>query len=236
MLLTLLWIRALGIGEQLGTRLGDPAFAARCRADCLRAMKSFRARFWYKAGGYLYDVIDGEKGDDASLRPNQIFAVSLTKRLLSREQAMRVVRVVEEQLLTPVGLRTLASGDPRYRPRYEGSVAERDGAYHQGTVWPFLLGPFVAAWVSTHGGTTVARHKARKLFTGIEQHLSEACLGQVSEIFDAEAPHTPRGCVAQAWSVAEVLRALVEDVLSQKPIILLPGAGKKKAGRRIKTA
>ncbi|MGH7207721.1 MAG: amylo-alpha-1,6-glucosidase, partial [Nitrospiraceae bacterium] len=146
--------------------------------------------------------------------------------LLSREQAMRVVRVVEEQLLTPVGLRTLAPGDPRYRPHYGGSVADRDGAYHQGTVWPFLLGPFVTAWVSTHGGTTVARRKARRFFTGIEQHLGEACLGQVSEIFDAEAPHTPRGCFAQAWSVAEVLRALVEDVLGQEPVKLPPSARK----------
>ena len=229
-----LWVRALGIGEHLGTRLGDPAFAARCRTDRLRAMKSFRARFWYERGGYLYDVIDGEKGDDVSLRPNQIFAVALTKGLLSREQSMRVVRVVEELLLTPAGLRTLAPGDPRYRPRYEGSVADRDGAYHQGTVWPFLLGPFVTAWVNTHGGTTVARRKARQFFAGIERHLSEACLGQISEIFDAEAPHAPRGCVAQAWSVAEILRALVEDLLGQKPLKLLSRAGKKKVLRRNK--
>ena len=229
-----LWVKALGIGEHLGTRFGDPAFAALCRVDRLRANKSFRARFWYEVGGYLYDVVDGENGDDASLRPNQIFGLALTKGLLSREQAKRVVKVVEEQLMTPVGLRTLAPGDQRYRPRYEGSVADRDGAYHQGTVWPFLLGPFVTAWVSTHGGTTVARRKARKFFTGIEQHLREACLGQVSEIFDAEAPHAPRGCVAQAWSVAEILRALVEDVLGQEPLKLLSRAGKKKVQRRNK--
>jgi len=227
-----LWIRALGFGEILGTRFGDPAFAARCRADRVCAIKSFRARFWHEAGGYLYDLIDGEHGDDASLRPNQIFAVALTKGLLNRDQAKRVVQVVEEQLLTPVGLRTLAPGDPRYRPRYEGSVADRDGAYHQGTVWPFLLGPFVTAWVSTHGGTTTARRKAREFFKGIERHLAEACLGQVSEIFDAEAPHTPRGCFAQAWSVAEVLRALVEDVLGQEPRKPLPRAGKRQVRRR----
>jgi len=230
-----LWIRALGFGEILGTRFGDPAFAARCRADRVRAIKSFRARFWHEAGGYLYDLIDGENGDDASLRPNQIFAVAVAKGLLNRDQAKRVVQVVEEQLLTPVGLRTLAPGDPRYRPRYEGSVADRDGAYHQGTVWPFLLGPFVTAWVSTHGGTTTARRKAREFFKGIERHLGEACLGQVSEIFDGEAPHTPRGCFAQAWSVAEVLRALVEDVLGQEPRKLLPRAGKKQARRRNRT-
>ncbi len=231
-----LWVSTLGIGEHLGTRFGDPAFAARCRADRLRAMKSFRARFWYEAGGYLYDVIDGENGDDASLRPNQIFAVALTKGLLSREQVQQVVQVVEEQLLTPVGLRTLAPGDQRYRPRYGGSVADRDGAYHQGTVWPFLLGPFVTAWVSTHGGTIAARRKARTLFTGIEQHLGEACLGQVSEIFDAEAPHTPRGCVAQAWSVAEILRALVEDVLGKEPMKLLSHGGERRTRRRNKAA
>ncbi|HKW86673.1 MAG TPA: amylo-alpha-1,6-glucosidase, partial [Nitrospiraceae bacterium] len=229
-----LWIRALGIGEVLGTRFGDPAFAARCRADRIRAMKSFRARFWHEAGGYLYDVIDGENSNDASLRPNQIFAIALTRGLLSREQAKRVVKVVEEQLLTPVGLRTLAPSDLNYHPRYEGSVADRDRAYHQGTVWPFLLGPFVTAWVSTHGGTTAARRKAREFFNGIEQHLGEACLGQVSELFDAEVPHTPRGCVAQAWSVAEVLRALVEDVLGQEPRKLLSRARVKKARRRNK--
>jgi glycogen debranching enzyme len=109
-------------------------------------------------------------------------------------------------------LRTLAPGDQRYRPGYGGAVLDRDGAYHQGTVWPFLLGPFVTAWLKAPGGTPTARRKARDFFTGIEQHLREACLGQISEIFDADPPHHPRGCFAQAWSVGEILRALVEDV------------------------
>src|SRR5262249_48600762 len=140
-------------------------------------------------GGYLYDVVDGEQGNDAALRPNQIFAVALSDALLDEAQAKRVVQVMEERLLTPVGLRTLVPGDPQYRPRYGGSVWERDSAYHRGTVGPFRLGPFVTAWVRTHGGTAAARKQARRFLDGIEAHLREACLGQVSEVFDAEPPH-----------------------------------------------
>ncbi|MBI5777326.1 MAG: glycogen debranching protein, partial [Nitrospirae bacterium] len=160
----------------------------------------------------LYDVVDGESGDDASLRPNQIYAVAFPGELLDAQQAKGVVQVVEERLLTPVGLRTLSPGDPQYRSRYEGGVHSRDGAYHQGTVWPFLLGPFVTAWLRVHGQTEATRRQARAFLSGIEQHLGEACIGQVSEIFDADPPHIPRGCVAQAWSVAEPLRALIEDI------------------------
>ena len=207
-----LWVRALAVGEELATKFGDKAYATRCEDDRIRAIKSFRARFWYEQGGYLYDVVDGEGGDDASLRPNQIYAVAFPGELLDAKQAERVVQVVEERLLTPVGLRTLAPGDPQYRPRYEGGVHSRDGAYHQGTVWPFLLGPFVTAWLRVHGGTANAKRTARGFLAGIEQHLGEACLGQVSEIFDADAPHLPRGCFAQAWSIAEPLRALIEDI------------------------
>jgi predicted glycogen debranching enzyme len=207
-----LWVRALAVGQELAELFGDKAYAKRCDDDRIRAGKSFRARFWYKQGGYLYDVVDGEGGDDASLRPNQIYAVAFPGELLEEKQAQQVVQVVEERLLTPVGLRTLASDDPRYCPKYEGGVPSRDGAYHQGTVWPFLLGPFVTAWIKTHGETAAARSQARAFLNGLEQHLAEACLGQVSEIFDADPPHQPRGCFAQAWSVAEPLRALVEDV------------------------
>jgi predicted glycogen debranching enzyme len=207
-----LWVRALAVGQELAEQFGDKAYAKRCDDDRVRAIESFRARFWCERGGYLYDVVDGEGGDDASLRPNQIYALAFPGELLEEKQAQRVVRVVEERLLTPVGLRTLASDDPRYRPRYEGGVISRDGAYHQGTVWPFLLGPFVTAWIKTHGETAAARSQARAFFNGLERHLAEACLGQVSEIFDADPPHRPRGCFAQAWSVAEPLRALVEDV------------------------
>jgi predicted glycogen debranching enzyme len=207
-----LWVRALAVGEELAARFGDQAFARRCADDRIRAIKSFRARFWHEQGGYLYDVVDGEGGQDASLRPNQIYAVAFPGELLEEKQARRVVEVVRERLLTPVGLRTLAPGDPQYKPRYEGDVRSRDSAYHQGTVWPFLLGPFITAWVNVHGGTPEARRAARGFLAGLERHLSEACLGQVSEIFDAEPPHRPRGCFAQAWSVAEPLRALIEDI------------------------
>jgi predicted glycogen debranching enzyme len=207
-----LWVRALAVGQELAEQFGDRAHAKRCDDDRIRAIKSFRARFWYEPGGYLYDVVDGEGGDDAALRPNQIYAVAFPGELLEEKQAQQVVQVVEERLLTPVGLRTLASGDPRYRPRYEGGVPSRDGAYHQGTVWPFLLGSFVTAWIKTHGETAAARNQARTFLNGLERHLAEACIGQVSEIFDADPPHAPRGCVAQAWSVAEPLRALLEDI------------------------
>lgn len=207
-----LWIRALEVGEALGRRFGEAIFAARCRSDRERAAASFRRRFWYEAGGYLYDVIDGPEGNDASLRPNQIYAISLVANLVPRGQARQILSMVEAQLLTPVGLRTLSPHDSRYRPRYEGGVVERDGAYHQGTVWPFLLGPFITAWVKTFGKTNATKKKARAFLAGLETHLKEACLGQVSEIFDGDAPHAPRGCFAQAWSVAEPLRALVEDL------------------------
>ena len=207
-----LWVRALEVGETLARRFGEADYAEQCRNDHSKAIASFRKRFWYEDGGYLYDVIDGPEGNDASLRPNQLYAISLVDELLPRDHAQQILRLVEEQLLTPVGLRTLSPQDPRYRARYEGGVVERDGAYHQGTVWPFLLGPFVTAWMKVFGQRAAARNKARSFLVGLEAHLHEACLGQVSEIFDAEAPHQPRGCCAQAWSVAEPLRALIEDL------------------------
>jgi glycogen debranching enzyme len=207
-----LWVRALEVGETLARRFGEANYADQCRNDRRKAIASFRNRFWYEDGGYLYDVIDGPGGDDASLRPNQLYAISLVDGLLPRDRAQQILRLIEVQLLTPVGLRTLSPHDPRYCARYEGGVVERDGAYHQGTVWPFLLGPFVTAWITVFGQSAAARNKARSFLAGLEAHLHEACLGQVSEIFDAQAPHQPRGCFAQAWSVAEPLRALIEDL------------------------
>jgi len=207
-----LWVRALQVGEALGNTFGDRPFAERCRENRAKAVASFQRRFWYEAGGYLYDVIDGPEGHDAALRPNQIYALSLVDDLVPHERAQQILRVIEAHLLTPVGLRTLAPNDRRYRPRCEGGVAERDGAYHQGTVWPFLLGPFVTAWMNTFGKSAATRTKARGFLNGLEAHLGEACLGQVSEIFDGDPPHHPRGCFAQAWSVAEPLRALMEDL------------------------
>jgi predicted glycogen debranching enzyme len=168
------------------------------------AYASFNARFWYKDGGYLYDVVDGEAGDDASCRPNQVFAVSLRHPVLDRSRWQAVIEVLRQRLLTPVGLRSLSSEHPDYKPQYHGDLRSRDAAYHQGTVWAWLIGPFVDAWVKLY---PERREEARSFLAGFGPHLDQACVGTISEIFDAEAPFTPRGCVAQAWSVAEVLRA-----------------------------
>ncbi len=207
-----LWIRALEVGERMAGLFGESDYGVACRADRMRAEQSFRQRFWCEPGGYLYDVIDGPDGDDPSLRPNQVYAIALCDGLVTEVQATQVLHVVRDQLLTPVGLRTLSPADHRYRGRYEGGVRERDSAYHQGTVWPFLLGPFVTAWVKTFGRTSKARAEARSFLDGLGKHVHEACVGQVSEIFDGDAPHYPRGCPAQAWSIAEPLRAMVEDL------------------------
>ena len=207
-----LWLRALKVGEQLAAQFGEPAYASRCRRERDLGTRSFRAKFWYEGGGYLYDVIDGSEGPDTSIRPNQIFALSLCHDLVPYDQARRILTVVSQHLLTPVGLRSLSPADPRYRPRYEGGVVERDSAYHQGTVWPFFLGPFVTAWLNVFGKSARTKDEARNFLSGLESHMREACVGQVSEIFDGDAPHEPRGCPAQAWSVAEPLRALIEDL------------------------
>jgi predicted glycogen debranching enzyme len=167
------------------------------------AVASFRRRFWYEQGGYLYDVVDGPEGDDSSLRPNQILAVSLPYSPLLPEQQRAVVEAVARHLLTPCGLRSLAPGERVYRGRYEGGLWERDAAYHQGTVWAWLVGPFVSAHYRVYGDVELARSYLQ-LFA---YHLADAGLGTISEIFDGDPPFTPRGCIAQAWSVAEVLRA-----------------------------
>jgi predicted glycogen debranching enzyme len=197
-----LWLNALRIAGEWDPRWG---------AAYDRARPAFAERFWNAGLGRLNDVVDVDHQPgvvDASLRPNQIFAVGgLPFSLLDEERACRVVEVVESALWTPLGLRSLAPDDPRYIPRYEGGVRERDGAYHQGTVWPWLIGPFVEAWVRVHGGTPAARRHARRRFLEpLLAHLDQAGLGHVSEIADAEPPHTPRGCPFQAWSVAEALR------------------------------
>jgi predicted glycogen debranching enzyme len=207
-----LWIRALDVGDRLATLFQDVSFAKRCRAERARAVKSFRSKFWYENGGYLYDTVDGPLGNDCSIRPNQMYAISLCDDLLTHTQAQQVLRIVTDQLLTPVGLRTLSPHDARYRPRYEGGPMERDGAYHQGTVWPFLLGPFLTSWMKTFGSTPENKMVARSFLKGLEGHLETVCIGQISEIFDGDAPYHARGCPAQAWSIAEPLRAMVEDL------------------------
>lgn len=204
-----LWYNALRTTEQIALRVGDPAFAAHCAELAARANDGFERSFWNEAEGCLYDVIDGES-KDGSLRPNQILAVSLTHSMLSPERATAVVQKVEEELLTPFGLRTLAPRDPRYVGRYEGGIESRDGAYHQGTVWPWLMGPFITAYLKVNGGTQVARARAREMLGHFDEHLRDAGLGQISEIFDGDPPYHPRGCAAQAWSVSEVLRAVFD--------------------------
>jgi predicted glycogen debranching enzyme len=197
-----LWLNALKIVSQ---------FAPVWQQQFERGLQSFRERFWNEERGCLFDVIDvnHRAGDvDAAFRPNQVFAVGgLPFQLLEGERAERMISLVEEKLWTPLGLRSLAPGEPGYAMRYEGGVVQRDGVYHQGTVWPWLAGPFVEAWVRVRGNTAQSQREARKTFlTPLLNHIEEAGLGHVSEIADAEAPHTPRGCPFQAWSVGEVLR------------------------------
>jgi predicted glycogen debranching enzyme len=195
-----LWYHALCIMKGLAQRLGeDPQSYARLAS---RTAKSFRKAFVRPDGQGLYDVI-GAEGPDASIRPNQIFAVSLPHSPLTAEQQRAVVETVERHLLTPCGLRTLSPEDPAYVPRYRGSPQERDAAYHQGTVWAWLLGAFVDAHLKVYREP----QRARVLLSCLPAHLQEAGVGYCSEIFDADPPHTPDGCIAQAWSVAELLRA-----------------------------
>jgi predicted glycogen debranching enzyme len=207
-----LWYNALRLLADWLREAQDPEadeFAA--LADKTRG--SFNRRFWHAAGGYLYDVVDGENGDDAAFRPNQIFAIALEHPVLDREYWEAVVTAVHAKLVTPVGLRSLAPGEPDYKPRYFGDLRARDAAYHQGTVWAWLIGPFIDAWLRVYPDHHAA---ARRFLDGFEPHLAEAGIGSISEVFDAEPPFTPRGCIAQAWSVAEVLRCLEKTALEQE--------------------
>lgn len=206
-----LWYNALCIMEDLSHRFGDLGAELFLRKLAQHARSSFHEAFWNDEAGCLYDVVTAS-GNDAAIRPNQIFAVSLHYSILSPSRARQVVRTVHRDLLTPLGLRSLSPRDPAYRPRYEGGVYERDSAYHQGTVWPWLLGPFISAYVRVNGGRPEARAEAASWLEPVCAHLREACLGQISEIADANDPHSPRGCPAQAWSVAEILRAAIDDV------------------------
>lgn len=168
---------------------------------------SFNKRFWNAEQGWLHDIIEGDPQDMKKLRPNQIFAVSLPHPVLEPGRWPTVVGVVERELLTPFGLRTLSPQDPDYRPNYSGDIRSRDAAYHQGTVWAWLIGPFIDAWLKVHGD----KARARRFLASFASHDNEeGCVGSISEIFDAEPPYTGRGCVAQAWSLAEVLRSWVK--------------------------
>jgi predicted glycogen debranching enzyme len=203
--LNALWYNALRVLERWLRSDNDNRAdgIARSAAETYRA---FNTRFWNEPRGYLFDVVDGEHGDDDACRPNQVFAISLPNPVLDPSRWDSVLHAVTSQLLTPVGLRTLAPGHPDYKRRYFGDLRTRDAAYHQGTVWPWLFGPFVDAWLAQHPADVQG---ARRMLEPLLEHLDDACIGSVSEIFDAEAPFTPRGCIAQAWSVAELLRGLV---------------------------
>ncbi len=176
------------------------ALAARLRSN-------FAAQFWNESQSCLYDVVSGN-GKDASIRPNQLIALSLPYPLLDKERSLRVLATVERELLTPFGLRTLSPQDPQYRPEYRGGVLERDSAYHQGTVWPWLLGPFLSAYLRVHENSAEAAQQVRAWMQPLLNFLSDPGLGQIPEVFDGSAPQHPGGCLAQAWSVAELLRLL----------------------------
>ncbi len=206
-----LWFNALRTMSDFARRIGeeDSSNAYRARAEACRA--SFLSVFPEEAdGGGLVDCVDGNLRD-RSIRPNQLFAVSLHHSMVPKPLAGRVLAVVEEHLLTPYGLRTLSPRDPAYRGRYEGGPVERDSAYHQGTVWPWLLGAYSTAFRRVHGNGPRTAKSIRKLLAPLADFLSGDGLGQIPEIFDGDAPHRPRGCPAQAWSVGEVLRAAADE-------------------------
>jgi predicted glycogen debranching enzyme len=206
--LNALWYNALRLLEKWVKDIKGDKEARPFTEHAARAYDSFNKRFWYEAGGYLYDVVDTESGgDDTSCRPNQLLAISLPHAVLDPQRWEAVVQVAHDKLLTPVGLRSLSPDDPEFKPTYHGDLKTRDAAYHQGTVWAWLIGPFIDAWLKVHPSD---REGARRFLEGFREHLNEACIGSISEIFDAEPPFTSRGCVAQAWSVAEVLRCWVE--------------------------
>ena len=201
-----LWFNALKLLEGWLVAANDLAAARELAPRAEQARQSFNQRFWNVARNCLFDVIDGgdtRNTSDDAIRPNQILALALAHPVLDRAHWESVVRVVEQELLTPVGLRSLSREHKDYKAKYYGDLRSRDAAYHQGTVWGWLIGPFIEAWLKVHPDD---RTGARRLLEGFVPHLNEGCIGSISEVFDAEAPFTPRGCIAQAWSVAEVLR------------------------------
>jgi predicted glycogen debranching enzyme len=205
-----LWFNALKLLVSWLRAAGNDGRAARYDEHAERARISFNERFWFDDGGYLYDVIDCEGKKemyDRSCRPNQIFAISLDHPVLDEKRWASVVAIAKDKLLTPVGLRSLAPDDPEYKPIYGGDLRSRDGAYHQGTVWAWLIGPFVDAWLKLHPDD---KKGARKFLEVFPVHLSDDSIGTIGEVFDAREPHMAGGCIAQAWSVAEVLRSWVK--------------------------
>lgn len=211
-----LWHHALRVAESLAKEFGDDAFGSLAAGYAEQVESVFDAAYWNDDTGCLFDVL-GNDCNDPAVRPNQILALSLPHRLVSEAHERSILNVVRRDLVTPRGLRSLSPEDPAYRGHYGGDQHSRDGAYHQGTVWGWLMGPFVTAWVRVHEGSDEARREAAGFIAPFETHLWEAGLGHISEIFDGDPPHVARGCYAQAWSVGEVLRCYVEDVLGECP-------------------
>jgi predicted glycogen debranching enzyme len=200
-----LWVNALRVMARLTVSLDLPPAHPYAQMS-ERAAHSFN-RFWNPSRGCLYDVLDGPDGDDAALRPNQLLAVSLPYAPVTGDRARAIVTACARHLLTSFGLRSLSPTDPAYMGRYAGDQKQRDAAYHQGTVWGWLIGPFVDAYLKAFGPTPANRQTARSYLQAFETHLAADGLGTIAEIFEGDPPHAPRGCIAQAWSVAEVLRA-----------------------------
>ena len=202
-----LWYNALRIFCDLSTRFGGPGKLVESALEfARRGRTSFQERYWYPAGSHLYDCLRPDGAPVADLRPNQLIAMSLTHPILEdRKRGKKILAAVRRKLLTPVGLRTLSPDHPDYKGRHAGARLDRDAAYHQGTVWPWLLGPYARACVRVEGGTAKTRQHLRGILNGFRRHLSDCVMGTVSEIFDGDPPHEPKGCVAQAWSVAELL-------------------------------
>ena len=206
-----LWYNALRIMESLCEKFDEDASAYRTRANQVK--ESFNAKFWDSSNQCLFDVVDGDEPDD-HIRPNQIYAVSLPFSLLPEEQEKAVVALVEKELFVGCGLRSLAPDHPDYHGIYCGALAKRDAAYHQGTAWGFLLGGFFSAYMKVNHHSSSAAENAVRMLDPVRKHLTDSgCIGSISEIFDGDAPHNPRGCYAQAWSVGEVLRCYCEDIL-----------------------
>lgn len=206
-----LWYNALRIMESLCEKFDEDASAYRTRANQVK--ESFNAKFWDSSNQCLFDVVDGDEPDD-HIRPNQIYAVSLPFSLLPEEQEKAVVALVEKELFVGCGLRSLAPDHPDYHGIYCGALAKRDAAYHQGTAWGFLLGGFFSAYMKVNHHSSSAAENAVHMLEPVRKHLSDSgCIGSISEIFDGDTPHNPRGCYAQVWSVGEVLRCYCEDIL-----------------------
>jgi predicted glycogen debranching enzyme len=201
-----LWYNALRLASDWFARTSDAEGAQQLRNAAELAQASFNQRFWNEKTGCLYDVVDGEDGDDPAIRPNQLFAISLPNAVLDPARWPAVLEVCEKELLTPVGLRSLSPKNPAFKQSYRGDLLARDAAYHQGTVWSWLIGPYIDALLRVRNDVDAAR----RALDGLITHLGENCIGYVSEVFDAEPPFAPGGCVAQAWGVAELLRCLIK--------------------------